>query len=110
MNIRQLSEGMALVAGGSGLDRTIRWIYFADCVQCLSEDFDLQQLIYGGELVIVTNESITGNEKKILDMIRVMNEKQVAAFVINEGQISEKSPLSARTWRSRSSSCPSRCT
>lgn len=89
-NIKQLKDGMELVAGESGLDRPIRWIYFADCIQCLADDYNLAELIYGGELVIVTNESITGNEKKILDMIRVMNDKNVAGFIINEGQISQK--------------------
>ena len=90
MNMQQIRDGMKLVAGEKGLDRTIRWIYFADCIQCLSEDFNLADFIHGEELVIVTNESLTDNEEKILDMIQVMEEKNIAAFVINEGQISPK--------------------
>jgi sugar diacid utilization regulator len=79
---------MRLVAGKSGLNRTIRWIYFADCVQCLSDNFDVNSLIYGGELVIVTDKKLTEDENRIINMIRSMNEKNVAGFVINEGQIS----------------------
>ncbi|MCI5493128.1 MAG: PucR family transcriptional regulator ligand-binding domain-containing protein, partial [Lachnospiraceae bacterium] len=89
MNMKQIRGGMKLVAGEKGIDRNIRWIYFADCVQCLSEDFDVTELIHGEELVIVTNESLTGHDEKILTMIKVMQEKNIAGFVINEGQISK---------------------
>lgn len=90
MNMKPIRSGMKLRAGETGLDRNIRWIYFADCVQCLSEDFNLAELIHGEELIIVTNESLTGNDERILAMIRVMSEKNIAGFVINEGQISQK--------------------
>lgn len=86
--IEKFAGGMRLVAGKTGLGRTIRWIYFADCVQCLSDNFDINSLIYGGELVIVTDKKLTEDENRILNMIRSMNEKNVAGFVINEGQIS----------------------
>lgn len=90
MNMKQIRNGMKLVAGEKGVDRNIRWIYFADCVQCLKEDFNLAELIHGEELVIVTNESLTGDDEKIIDMIRVMFSKNIAGFVINEGQISQR--------------------
>ena len=90
MNMKQISRGMKLVAGEKGGGRNIRWIYFADCVQCLNEDYDLAELIHGEELVIVTNVSLTENDEKIIDMIRVMFGKNIAGFVINEGQISQR--------------------
>ena len=90
MNMKQIKDGMKLVAGEKGIKRNIRWIYFADCIQCLKEDFNLAELIHGGELVIVTNERLTGDDEKIIDMIKVMNEKEISAFVINEGQISKR--------------------
>lgn len=90
MNMKPIRSGMKLRAGENGLDRNIRWIYFADCVQCLAEDFNLAELIHGEELIIVTNESLTGNNERILTMIRVMSEKNIAGFVINEGQISQR--------------------
>lgn len=90
MNMSQVKAGMKLVAGERGIDRNIRWIYFADCVQCLDENFNVAELIHGEELVIVTNESLTGDDDKIIDMIKVMVKKNIAAFVINEGQISQR--------------------
>lgn len=90
MNMKQIRNGMKLVAGEKGVNRNIRWIYFADCIQCLKEDFNLAELIHGEELVIVTNESLTGNDDKIIDMIKVMFVKNIAGFVINEGQISQR--------------------
>lgn len=90
MNMKQIRNGMKLVAGEKGVDRNLRWIYFADCVQCLKEGFNLAELIHGEELVIVTNESLTGDDEKIIDMIRVMFSKNIAGFVINEGQISQR--------------------
>lgn len=47
MNIPKIYSGMKLIAGGSGMYRNIRWIYFADCTQCLSDDFKVSQLIHG---------------------------------------------------------------
>ncbi|EKQ54835.1 MULTISPECIES: PucR family transcriptional regulator [Clostridium] len=87
LHIKQLKEGLELIAGESGLNRYIRWLYFADCIQCLSEDYDFGELIHGGELVIVTNESLTNNEKRMLEIIRTAEEQKVAGIVINEGQI-----------------------
>lgn len=90
MNMKQIQEGMKLVAGETGINRTVRWIYFADCVQCLKDAVNVAELIHGEELVIVTNESLTEDDEKIIDMIRKMSEKNIAGFVINEGQISKK--------------------
>ena len=90
MGMEQIRDGMRLMAGEAGLYRNIRWIYFADCTQCLNEDFNLAELIHGEELVIVTNASLTDHDDKIIDMIRVMSVKNITAFVINEGQISQR--------------------
>ena len=40
--------------------------------------------------MIVTNASLTDHDDKIIDMIRVMSVKNITAFVINEGQISQR--------------------
>jgi Sugar diacid utilization regulator len=87
LNIKQLKEGLELITGESGLNRYIRWPYFADCIQCLSEDYDFSEFIHGGELFIITNESLTGNEKRVLEIIKKADELKVAGIVINEGQI-----------------------
>lgn len=90
MNMKSLRNGLRLVAGVQGIHHTIRWIYFADCSQCLHGDVNLADLIHGEELVIVTNTSLTDNDETVLAMIQSMQEKCIAGFVINEGQISER--------------------
>lgn len=90
LNIEEIRNGLKLVAGETGVYRNIRWIYFADSVQCLDSNFNLAELIHGEELVIVTNKSLTDNDETIIDMIKVMNAKNIAGFVINEGQVSQK--------------------
>lgn len=87
LDIKQLKDGFELIAGESGLNRYIRWLYFADCIQCLREDYDFGELIHGGELVIITSESLTGNEKRMLEIIKKADALKVAGIVINEGQI-----------------------
>ena len=89
MRIEQIRDGMKLVAGEAGVRRSIRWIYFADCVQCLKENVNLPDLIHGQELVIVTDETLTADDATIISMIRTMMRKNIAGVVINEGQISQ---------------------
>ena len=50
MNMESIRKGMKLIAGDKGIDRTIRWIYFADCVQCLSADFNVAELDTWGRI------------------------------------------------------------
>ncbi|MDO5388406.1 MAG: helix-turn-helix domain-containing protein [Clostridia bacterium] len=89
LNIKEIRSGIKLVAGEVGIHRNVRWIYFADCMQCLDEGIDPAELIHGEELVIITNKSLTDYDDKITDMIKSMFPKNIAALVINEGQISE---------------------
>lgn len=89
MGMKEIQAGMKLRAGGNGLDHVIRWIYFADCIQCLSGNVDAADLIHGEELVIVTDQKLTCDDEKLTAMINSMRQKNIAGFVINEGQISE---------------------
>lgn len=89
MSIREIRAGMRLLAGEAGVQRNIRWIYFADCMQCLEGNVSVSELIHGGELVVITNISITENDEMVLSMVNEMYQKDVAGFVINEGQISK---------------------
>lgn len=90
MNIKEIKDGMKLVAGARGVMNNIRWVYFADCIQCLDENYNVSEFIHGEELVIITNMSLTENDDIIVSLIDTMREKNVAAFVLNEGQISNK--------------------
>lgn len=89
LSIKQVQEGMKLVAGQKGIYNDIRWIYFADCTQCLSEDFNVCDFIRGEELVIITNKSLTENEDEVVKMLKLMSTKNICGVVISEGQISD---------------------
>lgn len=90
VNIPLLKKGLTLISGANGIRNNISWIYFADCVQCLDEEYNISELIHGGEMVIITNRSLTDDDNKIIDIIKVMYPKKIAAVVINENQISKK--------------------
>ena len=92
VNIPLLKKGLTLISGANGIRNNISWIYFADCVQCLDEEYNISELIHGGEMVIITNKSLTDDDNKIIDIIKVMYPKKIAAVVINENQISKKIP------------------
>lgn len=86
LSMEMIRDHLQLMAGEAGLVRTIRWIYFADCVDCLEDQNDWLNWIHGGELVIVTNKNFTNNENQLLQMMRLFNQKTVAGFVVNVGQ------------------------
>ena len=90
VNIPLLKKGLTLISGANGIRNNISWIYFTDCVQCLDEEYNISELIHGGEMVIITNKSLTDDDNKIIDIIKVMYPKKIAAVVINENQISKK--------------------
>lgn len=85
----ELKKGLKLIAGERGLNRPIRWIYFADCMACVDDKTLFDSMIQGGELIVVTNVDLTQNEETILQMMRTADEKQAAGFIINVGQILE---------------------
>lgn len=90
MNIPQLQHVLKLQAGEEGLDNTVRWIYFADCLQCIQSEYRIENYIHGGEFVILTNRSVTDNSKKLMPLVEQMNNHGISAIGINEGQISSE--------------------
>ncbi len=86
----ELKEGLTLISGEAGLDRNIRWIYFADCIQCVKGKQNPADFIHGEEIVIITNVSLTEHDDVVLSLIQAMNQKNIAAVVINHGQISQQ--------------------
>lgn len=87
MNIRQVRHGMKLRAGEEGMQRHIRWIYFADAAVEFTDKYKLADFIYGEELVIITNKRFTDDEDAFLEMLDGINRKNVAGVVIDEGNI-----------------------
>lgn len=89
MQIPELAEVLKLKAGENGLQQSVRWIYFADCLQCVKSEYRIENYIHGGEFVVLTNPSVTDDSRKLLELIRQMQEHGITALGINEGQISE---------------------
>lgn len=89
LSMKIIKDSLKLVAGEEGLMRTVRWIYFADCMECLEDRENLLEWIHGGELIIVTNKLFMEDEDKLLELMRLFNQKTVAGFVINVEQTPE---------------------
>lgn len=89
LSMERLKDCLHLVAGEQGLSRSIRWIYFADCIECVKDQDNLAEWIHGGELVIVTNLRYLESEERLLDMMRQFNRKTVAGFVVNVDEATE---------------------
>lgn len=88
IQIPELTEVLKLKAGENGLQKSVRWIYFADCLQCIKSEYRIENYIHGGEFVVLTNPSVTDDSRKLLELIRQMYEHGITALGINEGQIS----------------------
>ena len=88
MCIPQLENVLKLQAGKCGLTNTVRWIYFADCLQCIQSQYKIENYIHGGEFVILTNRSVTDNSEKLMPLVEEMYKYRISALGINEGQIS----------------------
>ena len=66
MQIPELTEVLKLKAGENGLQKSVRWIYFADCLQCIKSEYRIENYIHGGEFVVLTNPSVTNNSRKLV--------------------------------------------
>lgn len=66
MQIPELTEVLKLKAGENGLQKSVRWIYFADCLQCVKSEYRIENYIHGGEFVVLTNPSVTDDSRKLV--------------------------------------------
>ena len=90
INIPELKNVMNLRAGFDGINHTVRWIYFADCLQCVKSEYRIEDYIHGSEFVVLTNRNLTDDSVKLKELISRMQEFDIAALGINEGQISDE--------------------
>lgn len=90
IQISELKNVLCLRAGEGGLEGEIRWIYFADCLQCVQREYKMENYIHGGEFVILTNRKVTDDPEKLMGLIEQMRVRKITALGINEGQISEQ--------------------
>ncbi len=89
MKLPQLAEVLILRAGEAGLDHNIRWIYFADCLQCVKSEYHMEDYIHGSEFVVLTNPELTEDAVALRALVDKMRVFDIAALGINEGQISQ---------------------
>ncbi len=89
ITLPELKDVLNLKAGAEGLTNPIRWIYFADCLQCIRNEYRIEDYIHGGEFVVLTNRSLTDDSIRLIELISRMQEYHIAALGINEGQISD---------------------
>lgn len=85
--IPQLNKVLNIKAGAAGMKNIIRWIYFADCLQCVKNEYHVEDYIHGGEFVVLTNPEVTEDKTKLMALITSMVDYGIAAIGINEGQI-----------------------
>ena len=43
MQIPELAEVLRLKAGENGLLHSVRWIYFADCLECIKNEYKIEK-------------------------------------------------------------------
>ena len=72
MKIPELKDVLKLRTGEMGLQQVIRWVYFADCLQCIKKEYKMEDYIHGGEFVILTNRSVTEDSQKLMTLIGQM--------------------------------------
>ena len=90
VQIQELENILCLKAGMEGLENEVRWIYFADCLQCVQREYKMENYIHGGEFVILTNRKVTDDPVKLVELIEQMRVRKISALGINEGQISDQ--------------------
>ena len=90
VKIPELENVLLLKAGAGGMKNIVRWIYFADCLQCVQSEYKVEDYIHGGEFVILTNRSVTDNKDTLIGLIGKMFAHGISALGINEGQISDE--------------------
>lgn len=75
-------KDLKLVAGASGLDRSVRWVYIAELIE---DPNDIENWIFGNELVFTTGHGLKGDTKSLLELVTKLNHKNVSGLIINIG-------------------------
>ena len=99
INVRDIMKLSSLkkikiVAGHTGLSKSIKWVYVAEC---LEDPVDSVTWLQGGELVLISGVGIkrsrTKHDKDILsELVRGISEKNGAGLIVNVGPYIEKIP------------------
>lgn len=88
LKLSKLKE-LKLVAGSSGLERSVRWVYIAECVE---DPNDIENWIFGNELVFITGHGLKGDTKSLLELVTKLSHKNISGLIINIGPYFSKIP------------------
>ena len=83
---------MELVAGNAGLERTVEWIYVAECFENPLEGIKWLQ---GGEIVFITGVGMKGDMSVLTKLIKGISEKNGSGLIVNIGPYIESIPQEA---------------
>lgn len=84
-------KDLHLIAGEAGLDKTVRWIYIAECIGDANEIVDW---IINNELVFITGYGLKEDTNALLDLITLLNTKNISGVIINIGPYIRRIPSS----------------
>ena len=70
---------LELVAGAGGLQKTMNWVYVA-------EDYNVSNFLRGGELVITTGVTSSGNPSWLLQFLHHMAYQHTCGLILNIGR------------------------
>lgn len=79
-----------LIAGKGGIHNLVTWVHMVETTE--ASDF-----LEGGEIAFTTGLGL-GNRTNLLDLIRLMYEKNVAGVIVNTGPFIEEVPEDAITF------------
>lgn len=73
---------MELVAGNNGLEKSIEWIYVAEC---FDDPLEGIKWLQGGEIVFITGVGMKGDLSILAKLINGINEKNGSGLIVNIG-------------------------
>ena len=91
LKLESLKE-MELVAGNTGLERSVEWIYVAECFEDPLEGI---QWLQGGELVFITGVGMKGDMSVLINLIKGISEKNGSGLIVNIGPYIKSIPEEA---------------
>lgn len=70
--------GVSLVAGGEGIDRTVRWVHMV-------ESPETTRFLDGNEIAFITGIGVAGNADRLLLLVQMMCDAGASGILINVG-------------------------
>ena len=86
-------KGIEIIAGNEGVERTVEWLYVAECFENPLESIGWLQ---GGELIFITGAKMNGDLAYIEKFIKGIKEVGAAGLLINTGVYIDKIPEAAK--------------